>query len=87
VRRRPVSPKLESVDPPPPHPRERALSIGRWNVSWLLPAALLVAITVGDWNTEPGFRVITWIVLVPGIAAALCGVRTTVFFAVASAVT
>ncbi len=64
----------------------RPLQAGRWNLSWILPALLLVAIVVGDWNSSGHLRVVTWIVLVPGIAAALCGVVMTTVFATASAV-
>jgi hypothetical protein len=42
---------------------------------------LLVGIAVVDWNTSGEFRIISWIVLVPGIAAAICGVRCTAVFA------
>ncbi|MGK5532651.1 PP2C family protein-serine/threonine phosphatase [Streptomyces sp. URMC 129] len=68
-------------------PTEPVLRVGRWNVSWLLPAAVLVAIAAGDWNTSGDFRIVTWIVLVPGIAGALCGVPATALFAVACALT
>ncbi|MDT0345265.1 PP2C family protein-serine/threonine phosphatase [Streptomyces litchfieldiae] len=66
--------------------QEPGLRIGRWNVSWLLPAAVLAAIAIGDWNSSGDFRIATWIVLVPGLAAALCGVLTTALFGVAAAV-
>ncbi|ONK14462.1 PP2C family protein-serine/threonine phosphatase [Streptomyces sp. MP131-18] len=68
-------------------PGEPALRIGRLNVSWVLPAALLAAIAIGDWNSSGDFRIITWIVLVPGIAAALCGVAATLIFGVLSVLT
>ncbi|MDT0308602.1 PP2C family protein-serine/threonine phosphatase [Streptomyces sp. DSM 44917] len=67
-------------------PGEPVLRLGRWNVGWLLPAVLLVAIAFVDTTTSGGIRVITWIVLVPGIAAALSGVPVTALYAVASAV-
>ncbi|MGX9919082.1 PP2C family protein-serine/threonine phosphatase [Streptomyces sp. NPDC002248] len=53
-------------------------------VAWLVPAALLVLVVGLDWNTGGGYRMITWIIVVPGIAAALCGVWTTALFAVLS---
>ncbi|MDX3454015.1 PP2C family protein-serine/threonine phosphatase [Streptomyces sp. ME02-8801-2C] len=53
-------------------------------VGWVPPLVLLVGIAVLDWNTTGEFRIISWIVLVPGIAAALCGVAGTVAFAVLS---
>ncbi|WP_059013447.1 SpoIIE family protein phosphatase [Streptomyces specialis] len=68
-------------------PAEPVLRLGRWNVSWLLPAAVLVLIAVVDWNSSGDFRIVTWIVLVPGIAGAMCGVAATALFAVACALT
>ncbi|WP_240796284.1 PP2C family protein-serine/threonine phosphatase [Streptomyces sp. RFCAC02] len=64
----------------------RPLRAGRRAPFWLLPALLLVAIVVGDWNSSGELRIVTWIVLVPGIAAALCGVVMTALFAAAAAV-
>ncbi|MEO3751282.1 PP2C family protein-serine/threonine phosphatase [Streptomyces sp. B6B3] len=66
---------------------EPVLRMGRMDVSWLLPALLLVAIPLVDWATSGDFRIITWIVLVPAIAAAVCGVWATTLLAAASAVT
>ncbi|MER6330412.1 PP2C family protein-serine/threonine phosphatase [Streptomyces sp. NPDC001034] len=54
---------------------------------WLLPAVLLVGIAALDLNTAAEFRVASWIVLVPGLAAAVCGVWTTAAFGVVSLVT
>ncbi|MDW4904779.1 PP2C family protein-serine/threonine phosphatase [Streptomyces sp. ADMS] len=51
---------------------------------WVPPLVLLIGIAVLDWNTTGEFRIISWIVLVPGIAAALCRVAGTVVFAVLS---
>ncbi|WP_327696111.1 PP2C family protein-serine/threonine phosphatase [Streptomyces sp. NBC_00459] len=59
------------------------LSAGR-GVGWVPPLVLLIGIAVLDWNTTGEFRIISWIVLVPGIAAALCRVAGTVVFAVLS---
>ncbi|NEA62784.1 PP2C family protein-serine/threonine phosphatase [Streptomyces sp. SID12488] len=56
------------------------LSAGR-GFGWVPPLVLLVVIAVLDWNTTGEFRIISWIVLVPGIAAALCRVTGTVVFA------
>ncbi|MDX3751970.1 PP2C family protein-serine/threonine phosphatase [Streptomyces sp. AK08-02] len=53
-------------------------------VGWVPPLVLLIVIAVLDWNTTGEFRIISWIVLVPGIAAALCRVAGTVVFAVLS---
>ncbi|MEH0420280.1 PP2C family protein-serine/threonine phosphatase [Streptomyces sp. B21-083] len=55
-------------------------------VGWVPPLVLLIVIAVLDWNTTGEFRIISWIVLVPGIAAALCRVAGTVVFAVLSLV-
>ncbi|MGW7238926.1 hypothetical protein [Streptomyces sp. NPDC054804] len=49
---------------------------------WAAPLLLLAGITAVDLNTTERFRIISWIVLVPGIAAALCGVWATAVFAV-----
>lgn len=70
-----------------------ALSVGHLlrvrgrSVAWLPPLALLVAIAVVDWYTGGDFRTISWVVLVPGIAAALCGLRGTIVIAVLAVVT
>ncbi|WP_189149410.1 PP2C family protein-serine/threonine phosphatase [Streptomyces lacrimifluminis] len=60
------------------------LSAGRRGAGWVPPLVLLMVIAVLDWNTTGEFRIISWIVLVPGIAAALCRVAGTVAFAVLS---
>jgi hypothetical protein len=62
--------------------RIRGLSVG-----WVAPLLLLVAVAVADANTGGEFRMISWIVLVPGIAAALCGVWVTAGFALLSVLT
>lgn len=51
------------------------------------PLLLLIAIGLADWNTSGEFRIITWIVVVPGVAAAICGVWTTAVFACLAVVT
>ncbi len=56
-------------------------------VGWVPPLVLLIVIAVLDWNTTGEFRIISWIVLVPGIAAALCRVPGTLAFAVLSLAT
>ncbi|EDY42906.2 LOW QUALITY PROTEIN: membrane protein, partial [Streptomyces sp. SPB074] len=63
---------------------EEPLRLRGRRVAWLVPAALLVLIVALDWETDADFRMITWIVVVPGIAAALCGVWTTALFGVLS---
>ncbi|MER6073237.1 PP2C family protein-serine/threonine phosphatase [Streptomyces sp. NPDC001817] len=57
------------------------------NVAWVPPLLLLVGIVLLDLNTTERFRIITWIVLVPGTAAAICGVWTTAVFALLAVVT
>ncbi|WP_406438157.1 serine/threonine-protein phosphatase [Streptomyces sp. NBC_00631] len=54
------------------------------SISWAAPLLLLAGITAVDLNTTERFRIVSWIVLVPGIAAALCGVWTTAVFAALS---
>ncbi|MEU1706230.1 PP2C family protein-serine/threonine phosphatase [Streptomyces sp. NPDC005706] len=49
-----------------------------------LPLLLLAGITLLDLRTGEWFRIVSWIVLVPGTAAALCGVWTTAGYAVLS---
>ncbi len=46
------------------------------------PLLLLVGIVAVDFRTGSDFRILSWIVLVPGIAAAICGVWGTAVFAV-----
>ncbi|MFI9170719.1 PP2C family protein-serine/threonine phosphatase [Streptomyces lincolnensis] len=64
--------------------RHQMLRVRGRGVAWLAPLVLLVAIVVIDFNTTGEFRIISWIVLVPGIAAAICGVGVTAAFAVVS---
>lgn len=60
------------------------LRLGGRRVAWLIPLALLLVIAGLDWNTDGSFRMISWIIVVPGTAAAICGVWTTGGFAVVS---
>ncbi|MFI9245502.1 PP2C family protein-serine/threonine phosphatase [Streptomyces sp. NPDC053086] len=57
------------------------------SIAWLPPLLLLVGIILLDFTTGEQFRIISWIVLVPGIAAAICGVWTTAAYSVLSVVT
>ncbi|WP_436737862.1 hypothetical protein [Streptomyces sp. BBFR102] len=50
----------------------------------VLPTPLLVLIVLGDLATGSGFRVITWVVIVPALTAALAGVRATAVFSALS---
>ncbi|MCX5398304.1 PP2C family protein-serine/threonine phosphatase [Streptomyces sp. NBC_00102] len=58
----------------------------RRRLGWLLPLALLVVVCFADWNTSGDFRVLSWLVVVPVVAAALCPVGTTALFAVAAVI-
>ncbi|MEV0846186.1 PP2C family protein-serine/threonine phosphatase [Streptomyces sp. NPDC049954] len=60
--------------------RAGLLRVRGHRVGWLVPLVLLVAVPAVDVLTEVDFRVISWLVVVPGTAAALCGVRTTALF-------
>ncbi|MES4886886.1 PP2C family protein-serine/threonine phosphatase [Streptomyces sp. NPDC096012] len=53
----------------------------------LVPLLLLAGIVLADFNTGEQFRIVSWIVLVPGIAAAICGVWTTAALSLLSVVT
>ncbi|WP_346010804.1 PP2C family protein-serine/threonine phosphatase [Streptomyces sp. SID5910] len=65
--------------------RHELLSVRGRSVAWLFPLVLLAGITVTDVHTA-AFQIISWTVLVPGIAAAVCGVLGTAALAVLSAV-
>ncbi|MFI7408377.1 PP2C family protein-serine/threonine phosphatase [Streptomyces sp. NPDC049627] len=52
------------------------------SVAWVPPLLLLAGIVLVDFKTSSDFRILSWIVLVPGIAAAICGVWGTAVFAV-----
>ncbi|GAB2832645.1 PP2C family protein-serine/threonine phosphatase [Streptomyces chlorus] len=64
--------------------RHAMLQVRGRSVAWVPPLLLLIAIAVVDYHTSGEFRIISWIVLVPGIAAAICGVLGTIVFAVLS---
>lgn len=63
---------------------QEVLRVRGRSVAWVPPLLLLTAIAVADHNTTGEFRILSWIVLVPGIAAAICGVWGTALFAAAS---
>ncbi|MFE9055633.1 PP2C family protein-serine/threonine phosphatase [Streptomyces mutabilis] len=63
--------------------RHELLSVRGHSVAWLFPLLMLVAIAAIDIATG-AFHIISWTVLVPGVAAAICGVRVTAVFAVAA---
>lgn len=64
--------------------RHRPLRVRGRSLAWVPPVLLLTLIALIDWNTTGEFRIISWIVLVPGIAAAICGVLGTAVIAVLS---
>lgn len=66
---------------PDPVERQQLLRVRGRDLAWLPPLVVLLAVPVLDWATGGDFRVISWLVLVPGTAAAVCGVRTTAVFA------
>ncbi|POX56775.1 hypothetical protein C3489_03015 [Streptomyces sp. Ru71] len=66
--------------------RHQLLQVRGHSVAWVPPLLLLLAIIAIDVNTPGTFRIVTWIVLVPGIAAAICGVRGTAAYAVLAVV-
>ncbi|MFF7767228.1 PP2C family protein-serine/threonine phosphatase [Streptomyces massasporeus] len=67
--------------------RQELLRVRGRSVAWVPPLLLLVAIAVADYHTIGEFRMISWIVLVPAIAASICGVWGTALFALLSLVT
>ncbi|MFJ9543511.1 PP2C family protein-serine/threonine phosphatase [Streptomyces sp. NPDC101225] len=77
-------PRAGHLDAPQGH---QTLRVRGHSVAWVPPALLLVGIMVADFNTTGEFRIISWLVLVPAIAAALCGVWATTFFALLTLVT
>lgn len=62
--------------------RQHLLRVRGRSVAWIPPLLVLITILLVDWYTGGEFRTVSWIVLVPGIAAAICGVRGTAVFAV-----
>ncbi|MGC9378385.1 PP2C family protein-serine/threonine phosphatase [Streptomyces sp. MH13] len=65
--------------------RHELLSVRGHSVAWAFPLLLLVGIAAADITTG-AFEIISWTVLVPGVAAAVCGVRATAAFAVVAVV-
>ncbi|MFF7797775.1 PP2C family protein-serine/threonine phosphatase [Streptomyces olivaceus] len=65
--------------------RHELLSVREHSVAWLVPLGMLVGIAVADITTDL-FQIVAWTVLVPGVAAAICGVRITALFAVLATV-
>ncbi|MFH0517311.1 PP2C family protein-serine/threonine phosphatase [Streptomyces sp. M41] len=62
--------------------RPQLLRVRGRSVAWVPPLLLLIAIVAVDFRTSSDFRILSWTVLVPGIAAAICGVWGTAAFAV-----
>ncbi|WP_253195371.1 PP2C family protein-serine/threonine phosphatase [Streptomyces sp. JHA26] len=60
--------------------RRELLSVRGRSVAWLVPLVLLAGIVAADTTTD-AFQIISWTVLVPGVAAAICGTLETGLFA------
>ncbi|MGW1143402.1 serine/threonine-protein phosphatase, partial [Streptomyces zhihengii] len=67
--------------------RQKPLLLRGRSVAWMPPVLLLIGIALLDANTSGRFRIISWVALVPAIAAALCGVWGTAALAVLSLLT
>lgn len=80
--RSPLDDGLPRVGDPDTLRRQHLLRVRGRSVAWIAPLLVLVTILLVDWYTGGEFRTVSWIVLVPGIAAAICGVRGTAVFAV-----
>ncbi|MGV9288047.1 PP2C family protein-serine/threonine phosphatase [Streptomyces sp. NPDC003719] len=65
--------------------RHELLSVRGRSVAWIFPLALLAGIAMADVTTD-AFQIISWTVLVPGVAAAICGVPATAALAALAAV-
>nr|WP_318213643.1 PP2C family protein-serine/threonine phosphatase [Streptomyces sp. SCL15-6] len=65
--------------------RHELLSVRGRSVAWFFPLVLLFGIAVADVSTG-AFQIISWTVLVPGIAAAVCGMLGTAALAVLTVV-
>ncbi|WP_395573081.1 PP2C family protein-serine/threonine phosphatase [Streptomyces sp. BK79] len=63
--------------------RHELLSVRGHSVAWLFPLLMLAGIVLADTRTGR-YEIISWTVLVPGVAAAICGVRTTALYALAA---
>ncbi|MGW0825092.1 PP2C family protein-serine/threonine phosphatase [Streptomyces sp. NPDC002845] len=86
--RRPVFDRLPRLGPEPDlAERQKLLRVRGRSIAGLPPLLLLVAIPVVDWNTSGDFRILSWLVLVPAVAAAVCRVWTTTLFAVLAQLT
>ncbi|CAL9512356.1 hypothetical protein SUDANB178_03618 [Streptomyces sp. enrichment culture] len=57
--------------------RRPLLRVRGRSVAWLLPLLLLAGVVLADFATGERLRMISWIVLVPGISSAICGAWTT----------
>lgn len=76
--RRSVLGRLPHAGPPDAVQRQKPLRMRGRNVAWVPPLLLLVGIALLDANTSGRFRIISWVVVVPAVAAAICGVLGTV---------
>ena len=80
--RSPLDDGLPRAGDPDTLRRQHLLRVRGRSVAWIPPLLVLITILLVDWYTGGEFRTVSWIVLVPGIAAAICGVRGTAVFAV-----
>ncbi|MGV9242390.1 PP2C family protein-serine/threonine phosphatase [Streptomyces sp. NPDC003710] len=67
--------------------RSQLLRVRGRSVAWIPPLVLLLGVVAFDWATGGDFRTISWVVLVPGVAAAICGLWGTVAVAVLAVLT
>ncbi|WP_409470838.1 PP2C family protein-serine/threonine phosphatase [Streptomyces sp. HC307] len=65
--------------------RQQMLRVRGRSVAWVPPLLLLIGIALVDVYAE--FRIVSWSVLVPGIAAAICGVWGTAMYGALALVT
>ncbi|MFI1729031.1 PP2C family protein-serine/threonine phosphatase [Streptomyces acidicola] len=66
---------------PDPVEQQKPLRVHGRSIAWVPPLALLIAIPTLDLMTAGTFRTISWVVLVPAVASAVCRVWTTATFA------
>ncbi|MDF6040769.1 serine/threonine-protein phosphatase [Streptomyces sp. JH14] len=67
--------------------RSSSLHVHGHSVAWIPPLVLLAMICLVDWNTVGDFRSVSWVVLVPAVAAAICGVRITAIYSLLALIT
>ncbi|WP_286254896.1 PP2C family protein-serine/threonine phosphatase [Streptomyces graminofaciens] len=65
---------------PDPVQWQQPLRVRGRSIAWVPPMVVLVAVPVIDYWTGGDFRIISWLVLVPGVAAAVCPIGTTAVY-------